>query len=101
MSSMAIAAARAVLSGEANAIPKTHDGPVEALRTLKMLQRSATKARTQALNQLRALLVTAPDELRARLRELTNVSCSRPAQGSASPPTTTAWQRSPASRCVS
>jgi len=38
---------------------------------LKMLQRSATKARTQALNQLRALLVTAPDELRARLRELT------------------------------
>jgi len=67
----ATAAARAVLSGEANAIPKTHDGPVEALRTLKMLQRSATKARTQALNQLRALLVTAPDELRARLRELT------------------------------
>jgi len=67
----AIAAARAVLSGEANAIPKTHDGPVEALRTLKVLQRSATKARTQALNQLRALLVTAPDELRARLRDLT------------------------------
>ncbi len=71
MSSMAITAARAVLSGEANAIPKTHDGPVEALGTLKMLQRSATKARTQALNQLRALLVTAPDELRDRLRELT------------------------------
>ena len=67
----AIAAARAVLSGEANAIPKTHDGPVEALRSLKVLQRSATKARTQALNQLRALLVTAPDELRARLRNLT------------------------------
>jgi len=54
-----------------NATPKTHDGPVEALRTLKVLQRSATKARTQALNQLRALLVTAPDELRARLRDLT------------------------------
>ncbi len=66
----AIAAARAVLSGEANAIPKTHDGPVEALRTLKVLQRSATKARTQALNQLPALLVTAADELRARLRDL-------------------------------
>jgi len=67
----AIAAARAVLSGEADATPKTHDGPVEALRTLKVLQRSATKARTQALNQLRALLVTAPDDLRARLRDLT------------------------------
>lgn len=50
--------------------PKSHDGPVEALRTLKLVQRSATKARTQALNQLRALLVTAPDELRARLRDL-------------------------------
>ena len=67
----AVAAARAVLSGEATATPKTHDGPVEALRSLKVLQRSATKARTQALNQLRALLVTAPDELRARLRDLT------------------------------
>ncbi len=67
----AIAAARAVLSGEANATPKTHDGPVEALRTLKLLQRSAAKTRTQALNQLRALLVTAPEELRAKLRELT------------------------------
>jgi hypothetical protein len=38
---------------------------------LKVLQRSATKARTRALNQLRALLVTAPEELRARLRDLT------------------------------
>jgi len=46
----------AVLSGEANAIPKTHDGPVGALWTLKMLQRSVTKSRTEALNQLRALL---------------------------------------------
>ena len=66
----AIAAARAVLSGEANATPKSHDGPVEALRALKMLQRSANKARTQALNQLRALVLTAPDELRERLRDL-------------------------------
>jgi transposase len=66
----AIAAARAVQSGEASAIPKSHDGPVEALRALKMVQRSATKARTQALNQLHALVLTAPDDLRARLRGL-------------------------------
>ena len=66
----AIAAGRAVLSGEATATPKTHDGPVEALRALKSLQRSANKARTQALNQLRAVLVTAPEDLRARLRDL-------------------------------
>jgi len=66
----AIAAARAVQSGDATATPKTHDGPVEALRALKVVQRSASKARTQALNQLRALVLTAPDELRAKLRDL-------------------------------
>jgi transposase len=66
----AIAAARAVLSGEASATPKTHDGPVEALRTLKVVQRGANKARTQAVNQLRALVLTAPDQLRSDLRGL-------------------------------
>jgi len=66
----AIAAARAVQSGEATAIPKSHDGPVEALRTLKAVQRSANKSRTQALNQIHQLLVTAPEELRAKLRPL-------------------------------
>jgi len=66
----AIAAARAVLSGEATGKPKSHDGPVEALRTLKAVQRSGNKARTQALNQIHQLLVTAPEDLRARLRPL-------------------------------
>ncbi len=66
----AIAAARAVQSGEASGTPKSHDGPVEALRTLKAVQRSANKARTQALNQIHQLLVTAPDDLRARLLPL-------------------------------
>ena len=63
----AIAAARAVLSGEATGKPKTHDGPVEALRTLKAVQRSANKARTQVLNQIHQLLITAPEDLRAKL----------------------------------
>jgi transposase len=66
----AIAAARAVLSGEATATPKTHDGPVEGLRVLKVVQRSARKARTQSLNQLRAMVATAPAEMRERLRDL-------------------------------
>lgn len=66
----AIAAARAVQAGDATATPKTHDGPVEALRALKVVQRSASKARTQALNQLHALVLTAPEDLRARLRNL-------------------------------
>ena len=43
----AVAAARAVQSGEATGTPKTHDGPVEALRTLQAVQRSGNKARTQ------------------------------------------------------
>ncbi len=38
----AIAAARTVQSGEATGKPKSHDGPVEALRALKAVQRSAT-----------------------------------------------------------
>lgn len=63
----AIAAARAVQSGEATGAPKSQDGPVEALRALKAAQRSANKARTQALNQIHQLLVTAPEELRSRL----------------------------------
>lgn len=63
----AIAAARAVLSGEASGVPKSRDGPVEALRTLKAVQRSGNKARTQALNQIHQLLVTAPEQLRAKL----------------------------------
>ncbi len=66
----AIAAARAVMSGEASATPKTHDGSVESLRVLKVLQRSANKSRTQAINQLKSLLVTAPPELRAKLQHL-------------------------------
>jgi transposase len=66
----AIAAARAVQSGEATATPKSHDGPIEALRSLKVVQRSATKARTQGLNQLRALVLTAPEDLRGKLRDL-------------------------------
>jgi transposase len=57
-----------VQSGEATATPKSHDGPVEALRALKMVQCSARKARTQALNHLHALVLTAPEELRAKLR---------------------------------
>lgn len=66
----ALAAARAVQSGEATAVPKTADGQVEAIRALRVAYRSAVKARTQAANQLHALLVTAPQALRDQLRRL-------------------------------
>ena len=64
------AAARAVLAGEASGVPKSADGQVEMIRTLRSARRSAIKARTQAANQLQSLRVTAPEELRRRLRGL-------------------------------
>jgi transposase len=64
------AAARAVLAGEAAGEPKSGDGRVESIRTLRAVRRSAVKARTQAANQLRGLVVTAPEGLRGRLRGL-------------------------------
>ena len=60
-------AARAILAGEANAVPKAQSGVVEAMRTVSMARRSAVKAKTQAINQLRALLVTAPESIRTAL----------------------------------
>jgi transposase len=65
------AAARAVLAGTAVGQPKAADGQVEMIRLLRVARRSALKARTQATNQLHALVLTAPDPLRARLRGLT------------------------------
>jgi transposase len=64
------AAARAALNGDAAGTPKTGGGPVESVRVLRLARRSAIKARTQAANQIRDLIVTAPDQLRSRLRNL-------------------------------
>ena len=75
------AAARAVLAGDATAIPKAGDGPIEALRQLRLARNGAMKARTAAANQLHSLTDTAPDELRAKLRGLTTLqrakTCAR------------------------
>ena len=63
-------AARAVLAGVANATPKTGQGEVEMIRMLKAAKDSAVKARTQAINQMKVLLVTAPAALRESLEGL-------------------------------
>src|SRR6266542_7160465 len=70
------AAARAVLAGEATVTPKTGTGPVEALRQLRVVRAGAMKARTAAANQLHSLIDTAPDRVRAQLRDLT-FKCGR------------------------
>jgi transposase len=66
----AIAAARAVLSGQARTVPKERGGPVEAIRIIKVARRSAVKAHTAALLQMKSLIVAAPDDLRAELKSL-------------------------------
>ena len=63
-------AARAVVAGETAGEPKSADGRVEMIRVLRTARRSAVKSRTQAANQLRNLVVTAPEGLRHRLRGL-------------------------------
>jgi transposase len=62
----AYAAARAALAGDGLAVPK--DEHTTALRALLSARRSAVKAHTAATNQIHALLVTAPAELRERFR---------------------------------
>lgn len=64
------AAARTVQANTATGEPKAADGTAEMVRALRVVRRSAVKARTQAANQLRALLVTAPERLGAELRGL-------------------------------
>lgn len=61
------AAARAVLSGDADAVPKAGDDRVEMIRALRVARSTAMRARTQAINALRALVVTAPPQLRQQL----------------------------------
>lgn len=65
-------AARAVLAGVAAGTPKASDGDAEIMRMLKMAKDSAVKARTQALNQMKAILVTAPAGVRESLSGLTD-----------------------------
>ena len=61
------AAARAVLGGQATAEPKSGTGSVEMIRHLKIARDAAVKAKTQAMLTLKAIIVSAPAELREQL----------------------------------
>jgi transposase len=52
------------LTSDARGHPKSHDGLAETLRIANVARGSAVKARTQAINQLRALIVSTPDRSR-------------------------------------
>ena len=64
------AAARAAQSGRAAGSPKHRDGQVEALRVLRVARRCAVAQRADAQRRIKTLIITAPDALRATLREL-------------------------------
>ena len=61
--------ARAALASETLALPRAGERR-EALRLLLVARRSAVDVRREALTQLRAVIVTAPERLRQQLRRL-------------------------------
>jgi transposase len=69
----AIEAARAAQSGRASGIANSRDGAVEAMRALLVVKRSARNQRISSLVQMRHLVLTAPDDIRARFFGLTKV----------------------------
>ena len=63
-------AARAVLAGHAVGQPKSGTGTVEMIRHLKIARDTAVKARTQAMQTLKAIIVCSPDALREQLDQV-------------------------------
>lgn len=89
----AIAAARQVLTGDGTSTPKRTDSPVEALRYLLTARRNLVRAASRILTVIKSLLVTAPDSVRAPLRDLndpaliTRLAAYRPGSDIADPAT--------------
>lgn len=77
----AISAARAALHGQRVSIPKTKDGAVESLRVLRVTRSTAVRARRNALQLLRMTIVSAPEELRDQVRNLTRMQLIRTCAG--------------------
>ena len=82
------AAARAALSGSATTTPKWRDGTVEQIRVLMVARRSARMQRNQTLNQLRQIVICAPEEIRVRFKDryktglVSEAAAMRPRKGS-------------------
>ena len=66
-------AAREVLGRQDLAVPRAR-GRREALRALESTRRGAQTARTAAINELKALIISAPVDLRDQLRGLTTAA---------------------------
>jgi transposase len=70
-------AARAVLAGRRTTTPKTKDGQVESLRVLRLTRSTAVTSRRAAIQLLRNHIVSAPEELRDQVRNLTRMQLIR------------------------
>jgi len=70
----AVRAARETLGRTRLHEPRAHDGHREALRVHTVTRAGVVRARTAATNELKALVLTAPDDLRQELRHLTTRS---------------------------
>jgi len=67
----AVRAAREALGRDRLHVPRAHDGHREALRVHTVTRAGVVRARTAAINELKAFVLTAPDDLRQELRHLT------------------------------
>ena len=64
----AVRAARETLGRDRLHVPRAHDEHREALRVHTVTRAGVVRARTAAINELKALVLTAPDDLRQELR---------------------------------
>ncbi len=69
----AVNAALAALQGKRTAVPKARNGSVEALRVLRLTRAGAVKARRVALQLIQSHAVSAPDEVRDQVRNLSRM----------------------------
>jgi hypothetical protein len=89
----AVRAARTALARERLASPRA-DGRREALRVLMVARKGAVQTHANAVRQLKALVVAAPDGVRERLRDLRGLAllrrCARLRPGAFADPATAA-----------
>lgn len=70
-------AAHAAFAGIRTVTPRSRNGMVEALRVLKVCRKSAVAARKVALQMIQGTIISAPDPLRDRLRNMTRMQLIR------------------------
>jgi transposase len=74
-------AAHAAFAGIRTVTPKSRDGMVESLRVLRVARKTAVSARRIALQMLHSQIVSAPEELRDQVRNLTRMQLIRTVAG--------------------